>query len=257
MLLAIDAGNTNVVFAVFDGERKRGSWRISTDHDRTSDEYAVWLTHLMALLKLRPLDITNAILASVVPAATFHLVRLVRDHFRCEPLIVGEPGVDLGIEARIDHPEEVGADRLVNAIAARATYSVPLIVIDFGTATTFDVVDGDGNYCGGVIAPGINLSLEALFRAAAKLPKVDIARPDRVIGKGTIGAMKSGIFYGYVGLLEGLLARIEAEYGRAMTVVATGGLAGLFGAATDMIDHTDGELTLRGLRLIHERNKAS
>lgn len=257
MLLAVDAGNTNVVFAVFDGDRKMGAWRISTDHNRTSDEYAVWLTHLMALAKLRPLDVTSAILASVVPAATFNLLRLVRDHFRCEPQVIGDPKVDLGIEVRIDHPEEAGADRLVNAVAARDAYPVPLIVIDFGTATTFDVVDGDGHYCGGIIAPGINLSLEALFMAAAKLPKVDIARPDRVIGKGTVGAMKSGIFYGYVGLIEGLLTRIKAEYGGDMTVIATGGLAVLFSEATNMIDHTDGELTLRGLRLIHERNRAS
>jgi type III pantothenate kinase len=257
MLLAIDAGNTNVVFAVFDQNRKVGSWRISTDHNRTSDEYAVWLTHLMALVQLRPLDITDAILASVVPAANFHLQRLVRDHFRCEPLVIGAPGVKLGIEVVMDNPEEVGADRLVNAIAARERYQVPLIVIDFGTATTFDVVDRDGNYCGGVIAPGINLSLEALFMAAAKLPKVEIEEPKRVIGKGTIGAMKSGIFYGYVGLIEGLVTRIKAEYGEPMTVIATGGLAGLFARATNMIDHTDAELTLRGLRFIFEHNKAS
>ena len=171
MLLAIDAGNTNVVFAIYDGDRQRGIWRTATDPKRTSDEYMVWLTHLMALKGLKPVDIHGAIIASVVPGATFNLKRLCKDHFGCEPVIVGQPDVDLGAKALVDRPEEVGADRLVNTVAAAATYKTPLIVIDFGTATTFDVVDADGNYCGGVIAPGLNLSLEALQRAASKLPR--------------------------------------------------------------------------------------
>lgn len=255
MLLAIDAGNTNIVFAVFEGRRRRGLWRISTQANRTADEYAVWLTHLMALVQLRPADINDAILASVVPPATFHLDMLCRTHFQCEAMVVGAPGVNLGLKVHLDTPEEVGADRLVNAIAAQKAYKPPLIVVDFGTATTFDVVDAEGGYRGGVIAPGINLSLEALFQGAAKLPKVDIGRPDKVIGTATVSAMKSGIFWGYVGLIEGVLTRIKAEFGAPMTVIATGGLAVLFSDATSMIDHTDSELTLNGLLEIYERNK--
>ncbi|BAI72771.1 type III pantothenate kinase [Azospirillum sp. B510] len=254
MLLAIDAGNTNVVFAIYDGDRQRGIWRTATDPKRTSDEYMVWLTHLMALKGLKPVDIHGAIIASVVPGATFNLKRLSKDHFGCEPVIVGQPGVELGAKALVDRPEEVGADRLVNTVAAAATYKTPLIVIDFGTATTFDVVDAEGNYRGGVIAPGLNLSLEALQMAASKLPRVEIQQPAEVIGRNTIACMQSGIFWGYVGLIEGLVARIRAEYGEPMRVVATGGLAVLFAKATHVIEHTDNELTLRGLLLIHKRN---
>lgn len=255
MLLAIDVGNTNVVFAIYDGEVQKGAWRCATDPKRTGDEYAVWLTHLMALKHIADTDITTAIIGSVVPAATFNLRRLCKDHFGCEPMLVGGEGVDLGLEARVDRPEEVGADRLVNAVAAAATYPLPLIVIDFGTATTFDVVDSQGNYAGGVIAPGINLSLEALHMAAAKLPRVDIMQPSQVIGKSTVACIQSGIFWGYIGLIEGLVSRISAEYGTPMTVVGTGGLAVLFAKATTAIRHIDGELTLRGLRLIHYRNR--
>jgi type III pantothenate kinase len=254
MLLAVDAGNTNIVFAVFEGRHRRGTWRISTDGRRTADEYAVWLTYLMGLVQLRPADISYAILASVVPAATFNLVRLCRNHFGCEPLVVGAPDVDLGIMVKIDSPGEIGADRVVNAIAARSVYKPPLIVIDFGTATTFDTVDADGNYIGGVIAPGIYNSIEALHMAAAQLPMIDVARPDRVIGRNTVAAMQSGVFWGYVGLIDGLVSRIKAEYGGPMTVVGTGGLAVLFSEATNMIDETDTELTLRGLLEIFERN---
>jgi type III pantothenate kinase len=260
MLLAIDAGNTNVVFAIYRGDEQLGSWRCATDPRRTADEYAVWLTHLMALKGLGPTDVTTAIIASVVPGATFNLRRLCRDHFACAPMVVGDPQVRLGVKALLDRPEEVGADRLVNAVAAADAYPLPLIVIDFGTATTFDVVDVDGNYRGGAIAPGINLSLEALHGAAAKLPRVDIVRPHKVIGKGTVSAMQSGIFWGYIGLIEGLVTRIRAEIAaggesKPVTVVGTGGLATLFARATDAIQHIDGDLTLRGLRLIHQRNK--
>jgi len=257
MLLAIDAGNTNIVFALYDGRTRRKSWRVSTDLQRTADEYAVWLTQLMALAGLRPAEVDAAILASVVPPATHDLIRLCREHFGCEPMMVGTGTVDLGVEARVDFPEEVGVDRLVNVVSARATYAPPLIVVDFGTATTFDVADADGQYVGGVIAPGPRLALEALHRAAAKLPRVEIEPPARVIGKGTVGAMKSGIFWGYVGLVEGLVRRIQAEYGAPMTVIATGGLAGLFAEASDMIDYSDPEITERGLVEIYERNKAT
>lgn len=257
MLLAIDAGNTNIVFAVYDGDRKQGLWRMATDGRRTGDDYAVWLIALMKMRGLDPSAVHHAILASVVPAATFNLLILCREHFGCDPMIVGAPGVDLGVEVRIDNPAEVGSDRLVNVVSARAVYPPPLIVVDIGTATTFDIVDGDGHYCGGVIAPGPAASLDALHRNAAKLPKVDIVRPDRVIGKGTVGAMKSGIFWGYVGLIEGLLRRIMDEYGSPMTVIATGGVVDNFAAATDMIHHTDPEITLRGLLLIFRRNHTS
>jgi type III pantothenate kinase len=257
MLLAIDAGNTNIVFAVFEGDRIVGSWRASSDTRRTADEYAVWLTQLMGLKGLAPDRIDGSILASVVPEAVLSLKTLCRAYFNSEPMVVGEPTVDLGLKVVIDRPEDVGADRLVNAVAAVDRFKPPLIVIDFGTATTFDIVDDLGNYAGGAIAPGINLSLEALHMAAAKLPRVALRRPDRVIGTGTVTAMQSGTFWGYIGLIEGLVTRIRQEYGAAMQVIATGGLAPLFADSTDIIDAVDGELTLWGLRLIHARNKVS
>lgn len=254
MLLTIDSGNTNIVFAVFDGEEVKGEWRSSTTSDRTADEYGVWLTLLLGTADLKPGDIDAAIIASVVPANVFTLKTLCRRYFKCDPLVVGEPDVNLGLTIRLDHPEEVGADRLVNAVAAHARYAGPLIVIDFGTATTFDVVAENGDYLGGAIAPGINLSLEALHMAAAKLPRIAIGRPAAVVGTGTVSAMKSGVYWGYVGLIESLCARISEEVGTAMTVVATGGLAPLFAEATDVIHHLDQDLTLRGLLEIHRRN---
>jgi type III pantothenate kinase len=256
MLLAIDAGNTNIVFAVFDDEGVvRGEWRGSSGSDRTADEFGVWLIQLMTLDGLDREAVTDAIIATVVPATLFNLKTLCRKYFRCEPLVIGEPGVDIGIAVMIDRPEETGADRLVNTVAAHARYGGPLIVVDFGTATTFDIIDDDGNYIGGVIAPGINLSLEALHMAAAKLPRVAIGRPERVIGKGTTEAMQSGIFWGYVSMIEGMVARIRGEYGAAMDVIATGGLASMFTDATAVIKGADPDLTLRGLLIIHRRNK--
>jgi type III pantothenate kinase len=254
MLLAIDSGNTNIVFAVYDGDTLRGEWRASTDSERTADELGVWLTQLLTIEGLNRLDITSAIIASVVPAMVFGLKTLCRRYFKCEPLVVGDEGVDLGLSILLDRPEEVGADRLVNAVAAHKYYQGPLIVIDFGTATTFDVVDAEGNYCGGAIAPGINLSLEALHMAAAKLPRVAIGRPRQVIGRATVPAMQSGIFWGYVGLIEGLVKRIKDEFGSDMLVLATGGLAPLFAEATKVINALDADLTLRGLLEIHRRN---
>lgn len=254
MLLAIDAGNTNIVFAVFDGEQVRGEWRASTQTDRTADELGVWLMQLLTTENLSREDISAVIIASVVPAIVFNLKTLCRRYFGCEPVVVGDEGVDLGIQVLLDRPEEVGADRLVNAVAAHKFYKGPLIVIDFGTATTFDVVDADGNYCGGAIAPGINLSLEALHMAAAKLPRVAIGRPKQVIGKATVPAMRSGIFWGYVGLIEGLVRRMEEEFGAKMLVVGTGGLAPLFAESTPVINELASDLTLRGLLEIHRRN---
>lgn len=256
MLLAIDSGNTNVVFAVFDDAGAvRGEWRASTDARRTADEYGVWLNQLMALEGLARADIDSAIIATVVPATLFSLKTLCRKYFGCDPVVVGDPGVELGIKVLVDRPDEVGADRLVNTVAAHATYGGPLIVVDFGTATTFDVVGADGSYLGGVIAPGINLSLEALHQAAAKLPRVAIGRPDTVIGKGTVAAMKSGIYWGYVGLIEGLVERIGQEYGQPLMAIATGGLAPLFTEAVECISAADPALTLRGLYAIHRLNR--
>jgi type III pantothenate kinase len=257
MLLAIDSGNTNIVFAVYDGDERRGEWRSSADPSRTSDEYAVWLTQLMALEGLTRDDVSDAIIANVVPAAAYSLRALCRDYFTSEPLIVGEPGVELGVEALVDHPEEVGADRLVNTVGAYQRHGGPLIVIDFGTATTFDIIDDEGNYYGGVIAPGINLSLEALHVAAAKLPRIAVKQPERVIGKATVPAMQSGVFWGYIGLIENIVRRVAEEYGADMKVVATGGLAPLFAEATEAIDHLDPELTMRGLLEIYRRNRPS
>ncbi len=256
MLLAIDSGNTNIVFAIYDGDERRGEWRSSSDAKRTADEYGVWLSQLMAIDGLRTQDVDAAIIANVVPETLFSLKTLCRKYFACDPLIVGEPEVELGIDILVDAPDEVGADRLVNAVAAHHRFGGPLIIIDFGTATTFDVVDEDGNYFGGVIAPGVNLSLDALHAAAAQLPRVAVQRPKRVIGKQTVSAMMSGVYWGYIGLIEGLVARIGDDFGAPMKVVATGGLAPLFAEGTDAIEELDLELTLRGLAEIHRRNTA-
>lgn len=255
MLLAIDSGNTNIVFAVFDDEGAiRGEWRSSSHADRTADEFGVWLEQLMKSANLSPADITASIIATVVPATLFSLKSLCREYFDSDPLIVGEDGVDLGLKILIDRADDVGADRLVNAIAAHQKYGGPLIVVDFGTATTFDVIDADGNYVGGVIAPGVNLSLEALHMAAAQLPRVGIQRTERVIGKSTVEAMQSGIYWGYVSMIEGLVRRLSEEHGAEMEVIATGGLAELFAGATDCINHSDPDLILRGLLALYRQN---
>ncbi|MEM6832972.1 MAG: type III pantothenate kinase [Sphingomonadales bacterium] len=256
MLLAIDSGNTNTVFAILDGETILHRWRISTANARTADEYMVWISQLMGLAKLNPTEIDGAIIATVVPPTLFQLRVLCKRYFNVEPLVVGEEGMDLGIHVNLPNPDEVGADRLVNAVAGHARYGGPLILIDFGTATTFDVVTKDGDYEGGVISPGINLSIDALYNAAAKLPKiaVEVPRQGQVIGKSTITAMQSGVMWGYVGLLEGMVDRITAEFGEPMTVVGTGGLAVIFETQSQVIDHVDVDLTLRGLSLIYTRN---
>ncbi len=256
MLLAIDAGNTNIVFAIMDGDEIRAQWRASTASARTADEYWVWLCQLMSIEGLKPEDVDGAVIATVVPQALFDLRMLCRKFFRTEPMVVGEPSVDLGMSINLERPDVVGADRLVNAVAAHATYPGALIVIDFGTATTFDIVSADGAYEGGVISPGVHLSLEALHGAAAKLPRIAIERPQAVIGKDTVPAMQSGIYWGYVGLIEGLVARIKAEYAEPMTTIATGGLARLFRHNTSVIEHVDLNLTIRGLQRIYRLNAA-
>ena len=254
MLLAIDAGNTNVAFALFDDETKIGEWRCSTDPRRTADEYAVWLFELLRLDDLQRSDITQAILASVVPDASFNLIKFCRDHCNAPPFVVGDQASPLNLIIDVERPEEVGADRLVNAITAGAKYQAPAVVIDFGTATTFDVVDDRRAYIGGIIAPGPNLSIEALHLAAAKLPRVDIRPTDKAIGRNTVDAMQSGVFWGYVGLIEGLLRRVTAELTAKPMVIATGGLGRLFHEHIDAIDHYDPDLTLTGLRIIHQQN---
>lgn len=254
MLLAIDTGNTNIVFAAFEGERLAGQWRISTDARRTADEYGVWLTQVMERAGLQPGVVSGAIMASVVPHALFELRMLCRKYFSCELTVIGAPGVECGIRAKVERPAEVGADRLVNAFAAWRKYKQPLIVVDFGTATTFDVVDAKGDYIGGVIAPGINLSLDALHRAAAKLPNVAISAPERVIGTDTVSAMQSGIYHGYAGLIAGIVAGIKAEAGISMKVIATGGLAPLYARASACIEQVEPDLTIEGLRAIYELN---
>lgn len=255
MLLVVDAGNTNTVFAVYDGDSCRGTWRCTTNGKRTADEYAVWLSQLLELGGIARGDISGSVIATVVPDTKFHLITLCRRYFDGYPLMVGEEGVEIGTKALVDKPWEVGADRLVNAFSAHRRHGGPLVVIDFGTATTFDVVDGDGNYRGGVIAPGINLSLEALQMAAAALPRIDIRPPAQVIGRDTVACMQSGVFWGYVSMIEGIAARIRNEYGEPLKVIATGGLAALFAEATEAIDETDAMLTLRGLMQIYRLNR--
>ncbi|MCC7267063.1 MAG: type III pantothenate kinase [Caulobacteraceae bacterium] len=253
MLLAIEQGNTNTLFAVHDGASWIAQWRAATHASRTADEYAVWLSQLLGMAGLQLGVFDACIISSVVPQSIFNLRNLSRRYLHVEPLVVGE-NVDLGIPVRIDKPSEAGADRLVNAIGAHVEYPGELIVIDSGTATTFDIVAADGGFEGGVIAPGINLSMEALHQAAARLPRVAIKQPQRVVGTDTVGAMQSGVFFGYVALIEGLIDRIKAERGRDLTVIATGGVASLFHGVTMGIDRFDPDLTIRGLLEIHRRN---
>lgn len=255
MLLAIDVGNTNIVVAVFsDDGAIRAQWRLATIAEITADELSDWLDRALGDGNIEKENITDAIISTVVPAMRDELVNFCKMYIAGEPLVVGEGNTSLGIEALVDNPAEVGADRLVNAVGAAEKYSVPLIVIDFGTATTFDVVDENGNYAGGVIAPGINLSLDALHNATAKLPKVKVDRPEQVVGKSTVPAMQSGIYWGYVSIIEGIVKRIKNELGLEMGVVATGGLAHLFSEGTDVIKLVDSNLTVNGLFAIWRRN---
>ena len=253
MLLAIEQGNTNTLFAVHDGTDWIAQWRTATESTRTADEYAVWLSQLLSMRDLKIGVLDGCIISSVVPQSIFNLKNLSRRYLNVEPLVIGD-NVELGIPVRITKPSEAGADRLVNAIGAHLKYSGDLIVIDSGTATTFDVIAADGAFEGGVIAPGINLSLQALHEAAAMLPRIAIQKPDRVIGKDTVSNMQSGVFWGYVSLIEGMVARMKAEWAKPMTVIGTGGVASLFEGATDSIDHFDADLTIRGLLEIWRRN---
>lgn len=274
MLLAIDVGNTNTVFSLFqdiqhtDNVDKSAvfsgrymmleTWRVATSTSRTADEYAAWLHQMLRMRDLREgsmeasyrlNDIKHCVISTVVPQSLFHMRNLSKRHLNVDPLIIDSNNIPVGI--RIDKPSEVGADRLVNTVAAHAIYGGPCIVVDSGTATNFDIVDEDGAFIGGLISPGINLSVQALHDAAARLPKIAIQRTDKIIGTDTVGAMQSGVFWGYVSLIEGLITRIKDEYAQTnstpMTVIGTGGISSLFDGHIDAIDHFDAELTIRGL----------
>jgi type III pantothenate kinase len=255
MLLAIDAGNTNVVFALLEGRTIRGRWRIATDPRRTGDEYAVWLMQLIALRGIDPKAVEQIIISTVVPRALHNLEILARHYFEIEPLVAGQGKADYAIDIDVDQPRSLGADRAVNAIAAHDKHAGDLIVVDFGTATTFDVVDFNGAYKGGIIAPGVNLSLDALVGNTAKLPRIAIQVPKStsVVGRNTEDQMLIGVFWGYVALMEGLIARMRAEIGRPAKVIATGGLAVLFHEATTIFDAVDADLTIDGLAILAER----
>ena len=252
MLLAIDAGNTNLVFALVDGQDIKARWRIATDPRRTADEYAVWLHQLLELEGYGRGDVDTVIIGTVVPRALHNLEVLSSKYFGVKPLVAGQGAADWPIAFDVEEPQSVGADRALNAIAAHAKHPNDLIVIDFGTATTFDVVDFSGAYKGGIIAPGINLSLDALVSAAAKLPRIAIAAPadEGVIGRTTETQMLIGVYWGYVAMIEGLVTRLKAEIGRPVKVVATGGLAILFDKNTDVFDVIEPDLTIQGLALL-------
>ncbi|MDC0737008.1 type III pantothenate kinase [Cognatishimia sp. SS12] len=256
MLLTIDCGNTNTVFSIWDGTRFLATWRTATMHQRTADQYFVWLSTLMEVQKLK-VEITDMIISSTVPRVVFNLRVLADRYFNCRPLVVGKPECNLPVDVRVDTGTQVGPDRLVNTVAGHALYGGDLIIVDFGTATTFDVVAADGAYIGGVIAPGVNLSLEALHLAAAALPHVDISKPQSVIGTNTVACMQSGVFWGYVGLVREICARIKAERDRPMKVISTGGLAPLFQQSEALFDAFEDDLTMHGLTVIHAYNTES
>lgn len=254
MLLAVDVGNTNIVLGVFQEERLRATWRIATDVHKEADEYAVLIMSLFSHQGIPASAIKAAILASVVPPLIATMEEVCQRYFRVSPLVVGT-GIRTGVRILYDNPRDVGADRIVNALAAYRLYGGPVIVVDFGTATVFDAVSKDGDYLGGAIAPGIGIATEALFERAAKLPRIELVRPKQAIGKNTVSSMQAGIIFGYVGLIEGLVARFRQELGGSVRVVATGGLAGTIAKETPVIEHVEPDLTLMGLRLIYEANR--
>ncbi|MAC02045.1 MAG: type III pantothenate kinase [Marinovum sp.] len=253
MLLAIDCGNTNTVFSIWTGSEFISTWRIATDQQRTADQYYVWLSSLITLGKIK-VDITDVIISSTVPRVVFNLRILADRYFNTRPFVVGKPDCALPVDVRVDEGTGVGPDRLVNTVAGYDLFGGDLILVDFGTATTFDVVDADGAYVGGAIAPGVNLSLQALHQAAAALPHVDIAKPQRVVGTNTVACMQSGVFWGYVGLVREICNRIKAERARPMKVIATGGLAPLFQQTDALFDAIEDTLTMHGLTVIHNFN---
>ncbi len=255
MLLAIDAGNTNIVFALFEDGERRAMWRCKTDAARTADEYVVFLSQMCELSKIDFKSISKVIVSSVVPDANFPLRLMAFQAFGKKAQFIGKEIRDVGIKIKLDKPEEIGADRLVNAVAVIKHYKAPAIVVDFGTATTFEVIDKSGAFCGGAIAPGVNLANNALHMAAAKLPKVSISRTKKIMGTNTVSAIQSGIYWGYVGMVEGMIKRLSEEMKVKPLVIATGGLAPLFQGDIPLIDKIDEELTLKGLLAIHEATR--
>lgn len=254
MLLVIDVGNTNIVLGVYKDTELLDHWRISTDRQRTTDEYGVLIRELFYLNDLRADDINAIIISSVVPPVVPTLERMCQRYFGLSPLLIG-PGVKTGMDIRYDNPREVGADRIVNAVAAYEKYGGPVIIVDFGTATTFCAVDAKGVYLGGSICPGIGISTEALVQRTAKLPRIELKRTDSVICRNTIESMQAGVFYGFVGQVEGIVSRMRRELDMSASVVATGGLAVVIAPATKAIDVVEPMLTLEGLRIIYERNR--
>jgi type III pantothenate kinase len=254
MLLVIDVGNTNTSLGVYEGERLRAHWRLTTTRERTVDEYGVHARNLFALAGIDFREITSAAIASVVPPLNFTLKRMAEVYFDLTPLFIDHT-TDTGLEILYDPPSDVGADRIVDAVAALHRYGAPCIVVDFGTATTFDAIDAEGRYLGGVITPGITISSDALFMRAARLPRVEIKRPQKVVGSSTVGSIQSGLYYGYVGLVDGILRRMMEELGGSARVVSTGGLAPLIATGSELIETVDDTLTLEGMRLIYERSR--
>ena len=250
-LLVVDVGNTNIVLGVYRGDELTGSWRLATARERTADEYGILSRQLVG----EP-ELDAAIVSSVVPPLNQPVAAMIRDYFGIEPLFV-EPGIKTGVAIHVDNPNEVGADRIVNCVAAHGAYGGPTIIVDFGTATTFDIVTADAKYIGGVIAPGLNISAEALFARAARLPRVDIRKPPSIVGTNTVVNMQSGLYYGYLSLVDGILARMMLEVEGVKRVIATGGLAPLFEDESQYIDEVDPELTLKGLKIIWDRNAAA
>ncbi|AGX02122.1 hypothetical protein B14911_02075 [Bacillus sp. NRRL B-14911] len=256
LIFVFDVGNTNIVLGVYDGEELKHHWRIETNRNKTEDEYGMIVKSLFEHVNLSFSNIDGIIISSVVPPIMFALERMCQKYFHHKPLVVG-PGIKTGLNIKYENPREVGADRIVNAVAAIHEYGGPLIIVDFGTATTYCYINADKQYMGGAIAPGVNISTEALYSKAAKLPRIEIARPEHIVGKNTVAAMQSGIVYGYVGQVEGIVKRMKDQSDENPLVIATGGLANLIAQESNMIDIVDPFLTLKGLQLIYKRNRES